>query len=286
MRIKKHKNNNEYILSSGGHWVRNFTKPDVMPVDINHLTGLSDFGLLLGNQSTNTIRQIARIDLESIHHPHMVIVSDGHGFMEKQELLGKLPSDVAIVAVNGALSKWRLIGKNPVLRAINYFVVNNPYNECMAMLPRKHRYFPKCLASIRTNPDFMKLYQGVTYHYTPTPEEDYSGGRTEAIYKIDDYRNPVCAAIGLAYRFGVEKLLLFCCDDAYSDERPGAERMPNGMWVYPAQQACHGLVDANLYWLGKQQGFETSVGVHSDGPVYKHAAYISEEDVVGFFADD
>jgi hypothetical protein len=282
MRIRK-KNQNEY-LPAGGLWVRNFTREDVPAVDLNVLTRKEDYGLLLRNQVMNTARQGARIDLEAFHHRKVVIVSDGHGFAEKHGVLASLPPDVAVIGVNGALARWGLAGKGGS-RAMTYYVVNNPYPECMSFFPRKHRYFPKCVASVRTNPEFLRAYKGVKYHYAPVPEEGYAGPVVESSYHIDDYRNPVCAAVCLSHRFGADRLLLLCTDDAYDDERPGAVGA-NGRWMYPAQLRCSEVVDGCLHWLRARPDFDTRVAVHGGGPEYKNAAYIPLEDVAGFFGDD
>ncbi|MCX7020075.1 MAG: hypothetical protein NTY46_14015, partial [Candidatus Sumerlaeota bacterium] len=74
-------------------------------------------------------------------------------------------------------------------------------------------YFPRCIASTRTCREFIKRYKGHIYKYTPVPQENYGYSKQNILYKIDDYRNPICASIGLTYRFNVKKLLLFCCDE-------------------------------------------------------------------------
>ncbi len=283
MRIKKHKSQNEYAQTPGGVWVRNLANDGIGPVDINTLTRKEDYGLLLKNELTNTAKQIARIDLEKVNLPNVVIVSDGHGFAEKHELLAKLPKNVAVIAVNGALAKWKL-SSGAVRRGINFYVVNNPYRECVGFLPKKNKYYPKCISSTRTNPDFIRLYKGVMYQYMPVFQEDYSGMVVDCDYQIDDYRNPVCAAVGLAHRFGVEKLLLFCCDEAMSEERPGAVQLPRGGWAYPQQIMAQQVVDANLYWLKKREDTDVETGVFGTGPDYEHAKYISEEEIGSFFA--
>lgn len=283
MRIKK-KNLNEYLLTPSGTWVRNYANPDAPFTDINSLVLPGERELLLSNQMKNVSRGGGRIDLETFFHPNVVIVSDGDGFDAKHELLHELRrEDVAVIAINGALAKWRLVPPHPRARSINYFVANNPFAECMSFLPRKHRYTPKLIASTRTNPEFVRAYKGTKYFYTPVADQAYSGPEPDAQYRIDDYRNPACAAIGLAFRFGVQKLLLLCPDDAFDHERPGAERQENGTWMYPAQKTCHGLVDGYLHWLRSQPNNPVEVAVHGSGPAYENARYLEQEDVVGFF---
>jgi hypothetical protein len=156
----------------------------------------------------------------------------------------------------------------------------------MKFMPRKNRGLPKCIASTRTNYEFLFHYKdkGSIYKYCPVNEEGYTGRAYEKIkYQIDDYRNPICAALQLCYHFGTEKVLLFCCDDSFDQERPGAEKLHNGLWQYPQQNIAHGLIDATAYWLKSMKYSETDVKDHSDGPLYENAAYINEDEIQSFF---
>ena len=274
MRIKK-LYKNEYILSSLENkiWVRNFTLEGSPYIDINHLFN-ADFKSILTNEIYNNTSSIEKIDVNDFNFSKCVIVSDGYKFNEKQDLLNKLPKNITILGVNNALKKWT------VKRQMNFFVINNPYNEALTQLPINHTYFPRCVISTRTHHKFAKQYKGHIYRYTPVPQQDYSYSKNDVIYKIDDYRNPICATIGLSYRFKVQKLLLFCCDEAFENERPGAERLENGLWHYPQHKMAHDIVDANLYWL-KKAGVQ--IVNHSSGLNFNNASYISEEDIVSFF---
>jgi len=87
-------------------------------------------------------------------------------------------------------------------------VINNPYKEAMNyMSPKNALYFPACIASTRTYHEFVKRYLGNLYLYEPTPETNFGTRKEGHRYFIDDYRNPICAAIGIAYQFGVKKLM-------------------------------------------------------------------------------
>ncbi len=285
MRVKKTKDRNEYIRA-GGLWVRNFTNYGLPFLNINKMFDHEDYQGILKNEMANRIVQKPPISEETFHFPKIVIVSDGYGFAEKHRLLEELPSDVAIIAVNGALVKWKLLTPPSKGRVINFYVVNNPYDECKRLLPRRGpRYFPSCIASSRTNPEFISNYIGNTYLYEPSQNINF-GKPSADKYCIDDYRNPICASIGLAYQFGVEKLMLFCCDDSFEDERPAAEKLQNGLWTYPQQLKSHDIIDANLYWLTHQENMDVQASDHSSGPEYINAEYItSEEAVIAFFED-
>jgi hypothetical protein len=282
MRIKKHSNGNEYLLTPQNKWVRNFTKNSGSFIDINNTISEKDHFTFLKNETKNNFRRYQWIDSEDLFHDKICIVSDGFDFARKQKILSELPKDVTILAVNGALAKWDVKSRSP-----NYYIVNNPYSECMKYLPRNLNVFPKCIASPRTNFEFLEAYRGMKFKYYPANEQSYTtNGLKEVSWQIDDYRNPICAAIGLAYKFGVQKILLFCCDDVFKDERPGAVKLENNLWMYPQQEVAHGLIDASLYWLTHQNYSKVIASDHSLGPNYENATYIKEEDINSFFGNE
>ena len=272
---KQHKNKNEYLLTPQGLWVRNFTKI-AHPVDINTLIGKKDYGLIAENEMALNIMRLPKIDAETIHKDKIIIVSDGYKFDENIEVFSKLPKDITIIGTNRSLARWKK-GK------MDYFVVNNPYAECMSYLPKN--YFPMCIASSRTYPDFIHIYKrrGLVYQYNATRGVKYGGLDKGASYYIDDYRNPICAAIGLAYRFGVQKLLLLCCDEAFEDNRPGSNKLYNGLYMYPQHETSHSLIEANLYWLKHQPYTDIKIGNASNSPEYKEVPYIQNKDILEFF---
>ena len=284
MRIRNHKNKNEYI-NANNMWVRNFTKKKILPVDINNTTQPKDQKPLLLNEFINTKEKRINISNRRVYHPHIIIASDGLGFEEKQHIISEIPT-AAVLGVTRTLKKWKLMNADwpENKRREMYYVVNNPYIECMSYFP-KHTYFPNCIASLKTYPDFLSKYSGPVYHYTPTPEQNYHVNNTRQVeYTIDDYRNPICAAIGLAYQFGVRKLALFCCDDAFSDERPAAIKTEKETWIYPQHLISHSLIDTNLYWLKSQEEIDVEIVDHSSGPYYTNAVYIETvEELVDFF---
>jgi hypothetical protein len=236
----------------------------------------------LENETKNSLEKCAWIDSESFQMRDVVIVSDGYGFQNKQKILSKLPKSTTIIGVNGSLIKWNLTD-----RVMNWYVVNNPYRECMKYLPRRNRIMPKCIASCRTNHQFMSAYKGIKYKYYPVNEKKYSGfGLKETQWQVDDYRNSICAALNIAYRFGAENIMLFCCDDSFLEERDNAIQLPNKLWTYKPLLRSHEIIDANLYWLTQEEEYQVQVADCSSGLNYSNAAYInSEEEVVSFFTD-
>lgn len=284
--IKKHKSGNEYIQASK-IWVRNFAKEAVMPVAISHMFDKEDYGPILKNDQMNTL--FPKISNEKIIFDKMVIVSDGYKFSERHKFLNKLTKDVAIIAVNKALNKWTLMSpKLPTSekRTINAFVINNPYPECLSCLPSSDsKYYPTCVASIRANYTFLRKYLGDVYTYVPTSETLFGLEHNESYY-IDDYRNPICAAIGLAYQFKVKKLLLLCCDDSFEEERAGSIKLKNGLYTYPQHVKSQEIIDANLHWLTNQENRKVEVANFSSGGDYLNATYINtEEQALLFFRE-
>jgi len=275
--VKRHSNKNQYLLTPQGHWVRDFTKRGI-PQDINNFIGEEDIRRFANNELAIKAMNVANIDREFVRAPNVVIVSDGYKFNERKSLLKKLPRNVTVIGTNRSLVKWV-----PDLR-MDYFVVNNPYEECMSYFPIGN-YIPKCIASSRTFPDFVRRYRavrGVIFKYVPTKDKRY-GGINDGVYCVDDYRNPICAAIGLAYRWGVRKLMLFCCDDVFDSERPGAVQIHNGLYMYPQHETAHGFIEASLYWLKRQEFNPVQVVNASHGPEYYETSYINDKDVEGFF---
>jgi hypothetical protein len=279
MRVKKDKfTKNEYIAAEGV-WVRNFTKECVTPINLSPIINQSDYDLIINNESRNTSLQIANISDELIVLKNIIIISDGYKFKDRHKILAKMPLSVGIIAVNRVAAKWEL-GSGKDRRPINLYVVNNPYQECLTYLPDK--YFPSCVASSRTNHDFVKRYRGRKFLYEPTPSRVF-GVKRNASYHIDDYRNPICAAIGLAYHFKAQKVALMCCDDSFETEREGSVKLNNGLYTYPQHIRTQKIIDANLHWLTTQENFEVEVRDYSSGIEYQNASYIEEQDMLDFF---
>lgn len=279
MRIKK-ANKNEYTLAEGV-WVRNPCLLGAPSIDINNLSQYKCRDLL--SNELNNIKRM-RFDSELVKSPNVIICSDGYSFETKQKILASFPyKDVKIIGVNKTLAKWKLVGENaPLKRAMTYYLVNNPFDECMLYLPKQHAYYPNCVASVRTNPKFIEKYRGQVSVYQPTPEVYYSGLGYDIPY-LDDYRNSISGAISLALKMNAKRILLFCCDDSFADDRPAAIKMENGLYQYAEQIKSQKIIDSQLYWL-KRSGI--LIGDHSDGIKYQSAEYIHENDLGGFFTQE
>lgn len=281
MRIKKHQNRNEYVVTQDGIWVRNLCKKDVPCFDINNLVREEDCQLFLLNEVAHRSRGLSNINFPI--QKKIAIISDGYDFEKKQKILENFDEKIAILAVNGVLKKWAYAGKKERhKRRINWYIVNNPYSECQKFLPL-HEYYPNCIMATRTHIEFAKRYKGIIDLYHPTPTKIFGGLSNESNVYIDDYRNPICAAISIAYKMQAQKILLFCCDDSFPSQRPAAEPLENGLWCYPQHKTCHRIIDAMAYWLKTNN---ISIVDHSCCAKYEHAPYIEAEGLVNYFADD
>ena len=280
MRVKK-ADKNKYILSKDKVWVRDLCSK-TQGNDMNNLC-YSENKLWLENEFSNIKR--TKLELPETKYENLIICSDGLNWKNKQKIIGLLPNSlVKIIGTNGSLAKWDMVGdKAEIKRVMAYYVANNPYPECMSYLPKKHSYYPNIVSSNRTYPDFLEKYGRQIYFYKPSNDRNYSGCPNLINLTLDDYRNPICAAISLSWKLGVKKLLLFCCDESFVDHRDSAMRMDNGFYQYPQQIMSQNIADKQLYWL-KQNGVE--IFDHSSGIKYENAEYIHEDDILSFFSKE
>jgi hypothetical protein len=181
--------------------------------------------------------------------------------------------------VNGALKKWKMAGESDLRRIVNFYLVNNPYEDCLNYFPFTNLYFPNLLASTKTNFKFTSNYRGEVYFYKPTEELNYSSAFSELRTVLDDYRNPICAAISFAYQLQAKKILLFCCDESFEDFRPSATKMENNLYQYPQQILSQKIIDKQFFWIKK----ETKIFDYSSGIKYENAQYIDEENIKTIF---
>lgn len=277
--IKKTSTGNRYLITKNKFHVRDFTN-GVEPIDLNSFYKESDYDLIIENEIKNYSMNIMQIEEELIEASKCVIVSDGYLFDEKQSLLADLPKDVKIIAVNRTLAKWK------ISRKIDFYLVNNPYKEAMSYLPLKNNY-PPCITSSRTYHGFVAKYSkhGTTYMYSPTPGIKFSGVYRKNLIRVDDYRNPICAAISLCHRIGISKLLLFCCDEIITEQKDGAELVGENLWMYPQNIQASELIDANLYWFKNREFIEVEVAKYPKGLEYENVSYIDEQNgFISFFS--
>lgn len=270
--IIKTKNKNKYILDNK-IYIRDFTNDSCIPVDLNELANSNDQDIFIENEMNNFSKKYPEFEMSN--YEKIIIINSGFDFKNKQTILSKVDKKVCIIAVNDTLNNWTLLNKiSGVDRSINYYVVNNPYEECINFLPKNHNYYPKCIASTRTNSDFLKLYKGNKYLYNPTPNINYSG-----LYnfenKIDDYRNSICASLDLSFKFNVSKIFLFCCDESFDTARPGSISIEDNLHCYPQQLISNMIIGHMCYWLKNKK---IEIYNYSNGGIINNTIHLKNDD--------
>lgn len=277
MHIKTLKNKNQYIKTNSGIWVRNFLLKNVPYLDINNLISANEYKQILENEVANNSDRSPNINTEDFYHPNLIIVSDGFGFETIcKQVLNDLPSEVTIIGTNGVLKKWPLVDRD-----LDYYVANNPSADIMKDFPKKS-ITAKGIFSTRTYHEFVEEYDNVKYFYTPVSSKNYSGLSNDYGIKIDDYRNPLAAAVRLAHIFKSEKICLLCCDDVLKEKRIEAEKMGD-FWVFPQQKAAHEVIDANIFWLNKNSRLDVSVIYNSCAMPFVNAKFCEQDKIKEFF---
>lgn len=281
MKIIKKADKNKYIITKNNIFVRDFTSKNILKNDLNENLFKNDINLFLDNEYNNNKNKIPYIDrdLSRFLWQKVLIVSDGYDFVNKHKILAELPKDIKILAVNGALRYWQLLSRlNNKPRSIECFISNNPYKNAIDFLPTNHSYYPNAIFCSRTNHELVCNYNGNKYLYESVGNKNYKG-KNLSLNQIEDYRNPICAAIELAYKFGVKQLCLFCCDYSMKEYRNGTVKLDNGLYFYPHQKNAFDVVEAKLYWLNN---IGIKIADCSSGPKYDFIDNIN--DVLTFFS--
>lgn len=273
VQIKKTSDRAKYVLSGDAGWVRDFTG--------NHGVILSDVydtnsvRVAVANESANRTYNLPMIDRESIVSPHVVVVSDGTDLQAVLPLVNVFSKQkTLIVGVNNSLSSQEFFP--------HYYISNHQGEESLSLIP-KQRVLPNLIASCRANSSFVRKYRqrgGVAFIYVPTPSRQFSSNLFKSNFTIDDYRNPICAAINLAYRWNAIKLTLLAPHDFYAESKAGTQKIRNGVNIYPQQKTAHNYVDGCLYWL-REHGCETTAV--TSGLSFSNANTLTPSEAEEFF---
>lgn len=237
--VKRHSNRNEY-LQAENYWIRNFNAPDVTPKDINNFFDEYEIAQILNNEIQNTKFSLQMISQDMTQLENLIVISDGYGF-RSHNLLKSLRSNVGILVLNHAMRFW----ESPIFP--NFMLINNSTEQAMSCMPLGS--MPQLIASRRTWTPFLRKYENNIYTYDPTPDENYqSVASKDSSSFLDEYRNPVCAAISFANFLKIKNLFLCFCSYAYSENRPGTTKIGENAYQYPQQTLADKLIDANLFW--------------------------------------
>lgn len=231
---------NEYI-SVGPYWVRNFAKQNVHPLEINSLYEDDEIKVLINNELANSKMNLPNILEENFKFNNVLIISDGYGFEDHADLLDGVGDDLCVICIRNAARYWQ------ALKFPDFLLVQNPFDNIAAQMPEKS--FPKLIASRRTNSSFVLKYRNVKYLYDAVCDLKYQSPSSKTSKKfIDEYRNPICAALGCAFNFEAKNIFFAYCSDAYKEKRPGCEEVAEGLFCYPQQILANKIINANMFW--------------------------------------
>jgi hypothetical protein len=268
-RIKKIKNSEFVKTTNYDYWVKDFTK-NGSSIDINSTITEQEYFVFLENELKNNFQRYNWFDPSEFYYRSAIIISDGFDFNEIHKILRR-KKDVCILGVNNVLNKWRNEECEP-----NFYVVNNPYEDCLKFLPKK-RNLPRCIASNRTNSQFLDRYGGMIYRYSSASEEKVNFNKTsDASFQVEDYRNPVCAAINISFKIGCENILLLCNDNSFPENRPGSVLLDNNFYCYPQQNFATEIIDSCFYWLKKNKN---NIFYNSKSKKMESAVYIESDKI-------
>jgi len=240
--LRQHKNKNDYFFTDDKIWIRDFSKVNAKPIDINNFYSESEIKMLLINETKNQEIQTFDFTSEIKTNKKVLIISDGLGFKDAASWIDTIPSDVKIITNYGACRFWNS------KRLPNYMVITNPFDDALLYLPEK--IFPILIASSRANTNFIKRYANTIIKYYPTPDENYeSPASHNNPVHIDEYRNSLAASISIAFKMGCEKLCIAYPINAYEKQRPATEKIENtDLFFYPQQRIARNIIDANIFW--------------------------------------
>lgn len=215
------------------------------PLDLNKIEHY-DKKIFIDNEILNSNYNFLYCDNKDFNLDKVIIISDGMEFDQYHKELYKINKKTKIIAVNKSLRKWKLVGdscENEKKRAIDYYFVNNPYEECSFFMPTEHKYFPNCIASSRTNNKFVKNYLGDLMLYSPSKNFEFSGLKRTSNYTIQDYRNPILGALDFCLKNGAKQISLLCCDDSKKENLAGMEEINKEIYSYPHHKKISEIID-------------------------------------------
>lgn len=275
-RIKVASDKSRYLLS-GEKWVRDFTKS--AGKDINKLYDRDSIRKSIENETVIRGMNLPLIDRENYFHSDVVIVSDGFDVESCKDLINFLGKNkTVIIGVNGVMSCSLQIRPS-------FYLINEIDSDAMSYFPARMSILPPLIASVRSHPEFVSRYKArraAVYNYVPTGSDQFSSKLFSCSYTVDDYRNPICAALNLAFRWGANRILLLAPHDLFKENREGTKKINSGLYIYPQQMTAHNFVDGCLHWLKEYNGCE-SFAVTS-GPEFTNAKNVSSAEATRIFS--
>jgi hypothetical protein len=237
--IRTTKDRNEYSLTNN-LWIRNFTRDDTRPVDINDLYSENEIQLCIENEIKNSKLIVPNIATENFDIHTIVIISNGFGFRDNHKKLIESISTYEgkqIFCVNNTVLLWNA-KKYP-----NFFLTNS-FNR-----PSGMNFYPRLLCSQRMDYDFLKNYRNNKFVYSPTQNYKFSSPNSlDETCFIDEYRNPICASINCAYKFNATRIFLAFCSEGYENEKDGMINVEENLFMYPQQKVANDVINNMIFW--------------------------------------
>lgn len=277
--IRNHISGNQYALTENKKiWIRNFGISHASPLDINNLYSEHELNIIITNEMVNTYHKNATYEPEDLSDKNVFIISDGYGFEKTKEIINSLNIDNHyIILTNSALKFWDAKNYLPSL-----YVVNNPYKESLSYINR--RLFPRLLASTKTYPEFFKYYNlnAGLYLYHSTPQTNYkSPTKSDYSNYIDDYRNPICAALVNCFYGNAKNIFLMSCSEGFNENKNGSI-LVGGVYQYPQQIIADQIINNNIFWIKKNKP-ETNINYFGINKSFNFAKYITEEELKEYY---
>ncbi len=274
-KIKVSKDKSRYLLS-GKNWVRDFTKS--VGKDINKLYDRDSIKRSIENETIVRGMNLPSIDRENIFASDVVIASDGFDIESCRDIINSLGKNkTTIIGVNGIMSCSLQVRPS-------YYLINVTESDAMSWFPTRFSVLPPLIASVRTYPEFISRYKArraSVYSYVPTGSEQFSSKLFSCSYTIDDYRNPICAALNLAFRWGASRVLLLAPHDLFQENRDATKKIDSGLYIYPQQIIAHDFIDGCLHWLKEYNGCE--IFAVTSGPKFTNAETVSPAEAIRIF---
>jgi hypothetical protein len=237
--IRDDSNRNQH-LKCKDYWIRNPNKTGAVPEDINDLYSENEIKLLIQNEIYNSKLNIPNVETETFEWENVIILGNGYGFKNEHiKLLDDFPNDRKniVIAVNNTPRFWES------KRLPNYYLTNNLSDFS------NFKFFPILIAGKRSNPISIMKYRNMKYFYSHTPSYKFrSPTDSDSSFYVDDYRNPICAAINCCNYYKAKNLILAFCSEGYESQRDGMEKINEFLFAYPQQILADSIINANLFW--------------------------------------
>jgi hypothetical protein len=272
--LKEGINRNVY-LKKDSFWIRNPNGIGSIPQDINNMYSEIEIRKNIENEIYNSKLNIPNIETETFEWENVIIVSNGYGFKnDHADLLDGFPNSrkSIVISVNNTPRFWES------KRLPNYYITNN-LNDFS-----NFKFLPILIAGKRSDPVSIVKYKNMKYFYSHTPSNNFkSPSDTNSLLYIDDYRNPICAAISCCNHYKVKNLILAFCSEGYENKKDGMEYISDNVYMYPQQKLANSIINGMLFWylVNNPQSKIFYTGLKNS---FSLAKYIDNTDFKGIYS--